>query len=200
MTDSTRSQFTRRWILRVAIGEAVGFAVAAGAAILSIILELDDARRLAFLVAAGAIEGAALATGQYLAMVRDRPRPGRWIGATAGAAAVAWFLGMLPSTIGMRLDSAGTIAVAAIGAVLLLASIPLAQWIAMRRRATFRWVPVNMGAWLLAILWTFAPSPLVDEQSPLPLVATLYVVAGILMALTVAALTAPTARSLFGPR
>jgi hypothetical protein len=55
-----------------------------------------------------------------------------------------------------------------------------------------------MGAWLVAILWTFAPSPFIDEQTALPVVAALYVVAGLLMAVTVAALTAPLARSLFG--
>lgn len=199
MTGRMRPRFTRRWVLLVALGEAAGFAVAAGAAILSIALRLDDVSRLVVLIAAGAVEGAALATGQYLAMARERPRPVPWIGATAAAASIAWLLGMLPSTIGMSIGSAGTIAIVAAGALVLLASIPLAQWIALRRPRSFRWVPVNMGAWAVGILWTFAPSPLVDEQSPLPLVATLYVIAGLLMAVTVAALTAPVARSLFGP-
>ncbi|HET8928321.1 MAG TPA: hypothetical protein VFN24_10920 [Microbacterium sp.] len=56
---------------------------------------------------------------------------------------------------------------------------------------------MNMGAWLVAILWTAAPSRLIDECSPLLLVAALYIIAGLLMAFTVAAVTAPVARSLF---
>jgi hypothetical protein len=58
-------------------------------------------------------------------------------------------------------------------------------------------VPVNAGAWLVAILWTFAPSPFIDEQSPIVVVAALYVTAGVLMAVTFASLTAGVAGSLF---
>ena len=43
-----------------------------------------------------------------------------------------------------------------------------------------------------------SPSPLVDEGSPFALVLGLYVIAGLLMAVTVAAITAPLARRLFG--
>jgi hypothetical protein len=54
-----------------------------------------------------------------------------------------------------------------------------------------------MGAWALAVLWTAAPSPFIDESSPIALVVVLYVLAGALMAVTVAAFTAPLARRLF---
>ncbi len=84
--------------------------------------------------------------------------------------------------------------------MLLLASIPVAQWIVLRaagRRDAAAWVPVTMGAWAVALLWTAAPSPFVDEGSPFALVLVLYVIAGALMALTVAAVTAPLARRLF---
>ena len=53
-------------------------------------------------------------------------------------------------------------------------------------------------AWAIAILWTFAPSPFVDESTSIVALFAIYGVAGILMAGTVAALTATTARSLFG--
>ncbi|WP_411733793.1 hypothetical protein [Paeniglutamicibacter sp.] len=52
------------------------------------------------------------------------------------------------------------------GATVLLGTIPFAQWFVLHREGAFRWVPVNVGAWLLAILWTAAPSPFVDEGSP----------------------------------
>lgn len=192
------AKFTLRWIVAVTIGEATGFAVTAGAGILTIVMGIGAPWSLILVVAAGAIEGAALATGQYLAMEQNRPRRGLWLGATAVAASVAWLLGMLPNTIGLRIDSFGTIALLVVGALVLLGSIPFAQWLAMRRPGTFRWVPINMGAWLVAILWTAAPSPFIDEGSPIPLVAALYVLAGFLMAVTIAALTAPMARSFFG--
>ena len=88
----------------------------------------------------------------------------------------------------------------AVGAVLLLASIPVAQWLVLRgtgRRDAAAWAPVTMGAWVIALLWTAAPSPFVDESSPFALVLGLYVVAGLLMAVTVAVITAPLARRLF---
>ena len=43
----------------------------------------------------------------------------------------------------------------------------------------------------VSILWTFAPSPFIDERSPVALVVALYVAAGVLMAVTFACLTAP---------
>lgn len=183
-------------MLSVSIGEACGFAVAAVAAVGSIALQLDDAWRLVVLIAAGAVEGAALATGQHLAMERRRPRRSLWIGASAAAASLAWLIGMLPSTAGLAIDGS-TIPLLAVGALVLLAAIPVAQWLALRRAGTFRWVPVNMGAWLVVVLWTAAPSPLIDERSPLLVVVALYAAAGALMAVTVAALTLPVARSLF---
>lgn len=193
----SRGRDIRRWILAVSIGEALGFTVAVGAAILTILAGVDDPVRFAIIVPAGAVEGAALATGQYVGMRARRPVAWRWIAATALAAAFAWTLGLLPSTLGLDLGSPLAIAAVAIGGLVLLASIPFAQWLVLARPRAFRWVPVNMGAWAVAILWTFAPSPLVDEQSPIALVATLYVIAGLLMAVTIASLTAWVAVSLF---
>ena len=188
-----------RWILAVSIGEAAGFTVAAGVAVLTIVAGLDDPARLVLVVAAGAVEGTALAIGQYTGMRVHRPPAGRWIGATAVAAAFAWTLGMLPSALGIDLSSPMVLLLVAIGAVLLLVSIPFAQWLVLSRPRTARWVPVNAGAWLVSILWTFAPSPFIDERSPVPMIVALYVTAGVLMAVTFACLTAPLALRLFFP-
>ena len=197
LTAARRRAFVRRWITTVTIAEATGFAIASGFAVLTVALSLDDPWRLALLVVGGAVEGAALATGQYIAMVRNRPRAPVWIGATAVAASVAWLLGLLPSTLELEVDSPGAVALVVLGAVVLLASIPCAQWLALRRPRAFRWVPTNMAAWSVAVLWTAVPSPFITEDSPLALIASLYVVAGLLMAVTIAVLTAPVARSLF---
>lgn len=198
MVTSMRARFLRRWILLVSIGEATGFAVAAAVAVLTIVWGTPEPWRLLLIVVAGAVEGAALATGQYAAMAARRPRRALWIGATAGAAALAWLIGMLPSTLGLDLDPAAAIPLLVVGGLVLLATIPVAQWLALRREGARRWVPVTMGAWSVAVLWTAAPSPLVDEASPVWLIATLYVIAWMLMAVTVASLTATTAWSLFG--
>ena len=58
---------------------------------------------------------------------------------------------MLPSTLGLDLASAMMLILVAIGAVLLLVSIPLAQWLALSRPRTALWVPVNAGAWLVSM-------------------------------------------------
>lgn len=194
-----RARFLRRWILLVSIGEASGFAVATAVAILTIVWGTPDPWRLLLVVAAGAVEGAALATGQYAAMGSRRPRRALWVGATAGAASLAWLIGMLPSSLGLDIDLAAAVPLLVVGGLVLLATIPVAQWLALRRKKAARWIPVTMAAWLVAIAWTAAPSPFVDEASPIGLVAALYVVAGALMAVTVASLTARTAWSLFGP-
>jgi hypothetical protein len=105
---------------------------------------------------------------------------------------------MLPSTLSVGLGSPVAIAAIAVGAVLLLSCIPVAQWAVIRRRAhASRWIPVNIGAWAIAILWTFAPSPWIDDSTPVGVIVTTYAIAGLLMAVTVAALTATTARALF---
>jgi len=192
-----RDRRALHWILAVSIGEATGFTVAAGVAVWTIVAGLDDPARLVLVIAAGAVEGTTLAIGQYAGMRVRRPPAGRWIGATALAAATAWTLGMLPSTLGLDFASPALVVVVAVGAVLLLVSIPFAQWLALARPHTARWVPVNAAAWAVSILWTFAPSPFIDERSPVPLVVGLYVVAGVLMAVTFACLTAPLALRLF---
>jgi hypothetical protein len=191
-----------RWIVAVTIGEALGFAVAAVVAVIAASLSLPDPWRYVVLVGAGAVEGAALGASQLVGMSAHRPHARAWIGATALGAAVAWSIGMLPSTLALSLDTAPGIVMLVVGAIVLLASIPVAQWLVIRQRAhSSRWIPVNMGAWTVAILWTFAPSPLVDESTSLAVLIAVYAVAGLLMAATVAALTAATATRLFsGPK
>ncbi|MGW9631001.1 hypothetical protein ACWGST_09880 [Agromyces sp. NPDC055520] len=185
-----------RWIVAVAVGEATGFAVAVVVAIGA--LPLPDPWRYLTIVAGGAVEGATLGAAQLIGMGARRPDISRWLGATTLGAAVAWSIGMLPSTLPFSLTSALGVLLLSAGAVALLASIPLAQWLTIRRRVhTISWIPVNMGAWAVAILWTFTPSPFVDESTSIGTLIAIYAVAGLLMALTVAALTATTARRLF---
>lgn len=187
----------RRWIVRTTAGEAVGFAVAASAGVFVATNDIPVQAAFVVMIAAGTIEGALLGAGQWAGLPGLRPRGGAWIAATAAGAALAWTLGMLPSTIGFDPASPFAPVVFVGGAAALLACIPTAQWLVIRRRTALRWIPINMVAWAVGLLWTLAPSPLVDERSPLPVVLALYVAAGALMAVTVAAVTASTAVRLF---
>lgn len=191
-----RSAFFLRWTLYVTAGETIGFAVAAAIAVGATALGLSDQARYPIVVAAGAVEGALLGTAQYRAMREHKPRPAVWIGTTSAAAALAWAIGMLFSLFSELPPPPLLI----LGGLFIIASIPAAQWAVLRRPHSARWVPVNMGAWATGLLWTFGPSPIVDETTPILLIVLLYVIAGVLMALTVAVLTAHTAAGLFGPQ
>jgi hypothetical protein len=186
------------WIVAVTLGEALGFAFVAAVALLAVGTSLIDPWRYLILVGAGAVEGATLGAAQLAGMGARRPDPRMWIGATALGAAVAWAIGLIPSTLGVPLTTPLGIVVVVVGAITLLAGIPVLQWLVIRGRTpSKRWIPVNMGAWAIAILWTFAPSPIVDESTSLVVLLAVYALAGLFMAATVAALTARTARTLF---
>ncbi|OZG29534.1 hypothetical protein BH683_008795 [Williamsia sp. 1138] len=102
---------------------------------------------------------------------------------------------MLPSTLndsGHAVDFgrplwAGTI----VGALILLLSIPVAQWIVLRRvlRRAWRWIPVNVAAWMVGLTFTLLPGPFVDEQTTAGVMVVAFVVGGICMAATVATCT-----------
>lgn len=155
----------------------------------------------ALMIAAGACEGALLGLGQSIGFGSSVVPRSSWIAATAGGAAVAWSIGMLPSTIAgfdPGSSSAGPWILA--GAVLLLVSIPALQWLVLRRvvRPAFWWIPVNAGIWAVGILWTLAPSPFIDETTALPALIGAYLLAGLLMALTVALLSSLAALRVAG--
>lgn len=189
----------RRWIGFTVLGESVGYLIPVTAFALAAALSLEGWAAWAWLVVFGAGEGALLGLGQALGLRGSRAavRPAPWILATAVAASVAWGIGMLPSTLidaGVAIDltSPATWAVAAPAALALLATIPLAQRPLLARSGVLHswwWVPINMGAWLVGIVFTFLPSPWVDESTPAAVMFALFAVAGVLMATTVAVLT-----------
>lgn len=192
-----RTTFLRRWILAVTAGEAIGFMIPA---VVGGFLALTAAPGWVVypaMVVAGACEGTLLGLGQSIGFGSLVVPRSLWVAATAVGAAVAWAIGMLPSSIA-SFDLGGPWAVpwVVFGAVLLLTSIPTLQWLVLCRvvRQGFRWIPVNAGAWAAGILWTFAPSPFIDERTPAPLLFVSYAAAGLLMAVTVAALTGLAAR------
>lgn len=188
-----------RWVGFTVLGESVGFLIPVTGFALASVLGWDGWAAWTLLVVLGAGEGALLGVGQWLGLRGSSvavPR-GLWIGATAVAASVAWALGMLIPTL-MDLDvaidwaSPVTWVTVTLGALALLAVIPLAQRPLLAHvgvRRSWLWVPINVGAWLVGIVFTFLPSPFIDESSPPALTFALFAMGGILMATTVAVLT-----------
>lgn len=182
----------RRWVIAVTAGEAVGFMIPAAAGGVMAVAATPTFIVYPVMIAAGACEGALLGVGQSIGFGPALVRRPAWVAVTALGAAVAWSIGMLPSTIaGFDPGSPASVPWMIAGALLLLASIPALQWLVLRRvmRRAFWWVPANAGAWAAGILWTLAPSPFIDETTSFPVLLGAYLVAGLLMAATVAFLT-----------
>jgi hypothetical protein len=197
---STRFRFRLgRWVASTVAGESLGFLIPVTGFALGAMLGLEAWGAWALLVAFGAGEGALLGLGQWFGLRGSSAEVpiGRWVAATAVAASVAWSIGMLPPTLAdlgvvVSWSSPATWAVAGVAGLVLLATIPFAQRPVLARAGVpraWRWVPVNMGAWLVGIVFTFLPSPFIDESSPPALVFALFAVGGVLMASTVALLT-----------
>ena len=181
-----------RWVLVVTLGEAVGFSVPAAVGVAVTGASWGPLATLVAIVLAGSVEGAMLGAAQADCLYRWRVLPARrwWIVATSVGAAVAWSLGMLPSTFDLRWTAA-TVVVAGVGGLMLLTSLPLAQYFVLRDhvRRPALWIPINIAAWLLGIAWTLAPSPVVDQSTPAGALILIYGIAGLCMAATVAVVT-----------
>lgn len=192
-----QDNFLRRWFVCVTLAEAAGFAVPATVLGSLALLGAPAGVVYAAMVLAGACEGLLLGFGQSVGFGAAVPRA-RWMLATAAGAAAAWSIGMLPSTLGVGFGLPVVILLAAVLGTALLLSIPTLQWLVLRQlapqRRTAFWIPVNAGAWAVGLLWTFAPSPFIDETTPVPVLFAVYLLAGLLMAATVAVLTGFAAR------
>lgn len=198
-----------RWVSLVVAGESIGFLAPTAGFALTSAFGLAPWTTYPLMIAFGAVEGALLGLGQFAGLrgtagaVPARP----WVAVTAVGAALAWTLGMLPSTLvdaGVRVDITDPTAwlLVGLGGLVLLASIPVAQWTALRGvlPRAWRWIPVNMGAWLAGLVFPFLPGPFVDADTSTALVAVLYVIAGVAMATTVATLTGLWLRRALAPR
>ncbi len=193
---SPRPGFGRRWLLVVTAGEAVGFLVPV-LAVLSGAADLPGAAGLAVVVAAGAAEGAVLGAAQAAVLAGEVPELSRrdWIVRTAAAAAAAWVIGIGPSTWAQDvLDGPVTLQVvlAVPAAGVLLGSIGLAQWTVLRRHVprAGRWVAWTAAGWLAGLaVFTAFTAPLWQPGQAPALVAAIGVLGGLVMALSMAAVT-----------
>ncbi len=185
----------RRCVACTAPAEVLGFAVPGLVWFLGEqVLHLPALALFLTVVTAGAGEGAVLGFGQHLALQRLVPGIGRrdWVGATAAGAGVAWTLGMVPSTLyDLGLPTIAIIAVAVPGAIVLLNSIGISQWLVLRRHLprAWRWVPANAAAWLAGLPVTFVAPALVPDGSPSWAFAVAWGTAGVVMATAIAMIT-----------
>jgi hypothetical protein len=150
-------------------------------------------RQAAILVAAGAVEGAMLGWAQ--ATVLRRVVTGldtrSWVRATALGAVVAYAMGMVPSLF-FPLPVPAMVAIAAVAGTVLLGSIGTAQWLVLRRHrpGSAWWIAATAGAWLLGLAAFLAiATPLWQPGQPAALIVAIAVLAGLVMAAVVAAVT-----------
>ena len=194
--------FLRRWVAIVTVGESLGFAGPAGVGAL-----LFDEASVVFvptLLAAGLVEGALLGGAQWLVLRSELPRLGlgRWAGSTAVGAALAYAVGLLPSTLYETWSGWPVVAqvmfFVAVGAPLLVI-IGTAQWVELRRHVprAQRWIVGTAGAWAAALtVFGLISTPLWQEGQSVALRVLIGVFAGLVMAVVMAVVTGLVMRGL----
>lgn len=192
-----------RWIGVVTAAEAFGFVVPAIVGVVA----AESSWFVPLLLVAGAAEGSLLGAGQAV-VLRHRLvglRRSSWVALTAAGAVVAYCAGLIPSTFADVWTQWGVPAQAlllTVVAVVLLLSIGTAQWVELRRhvpRAGW-WILGTAVAWLVALgLFLAIATPLWHEGQS-PVVAVLVgVMAGLVMAAAMAAVTGLVLAALTGP-
>jgi Ca2+-transporting ATPase len=180
----------------VSLGETAGFLMPV-AAILVMGDRLDGWGPIVLLLAAGAAEGAVLGWSQALVLGRVLSEFSRrdWVVRTALAAVVAWSIGITPSALEPVWQQwPGAVqAMAALDAgVLLLLTIGVAQWTVLRRHlaGSARWIAWTAAGWLAGLgLFLIVATPLWHPGQHPVLVAGIGVLAGVSMAVAMAAVT-----------
>ena len=194
----------RRWWVVVATGELLGFLLPAVAGVLG--RDLGAATQLLIAPAAGLAEGALLGLAQAVVLRPVWPsfRTGPWVLATSLAAALAWFLGMLPSTTHdtwTRWPAVWVVVVGVSLGSLLLASIGAAQALAMPpgTRGRLAWMGWTALGWVAGLgAFTAVAPPLWHEHQAVWAAIVVGLAGGLAMALVMAAVTGVGAVRLVG--
>jgi hypothetical protein len=146
----------------------------------------------------GAIEGSAVGLAQWLALRDVLPGIARreWLAATVAGAICAWAAGMLIGTqLGHDVDIPQT-PLALLAVALTIGAIAGAllsgfQWLVLRQAVVNAgwWVPSHAGAWAFGMLVAFAGTNVIDDNTPVPVVALVGAATGLVMGALVAAVT-----------
>ena len=175
----------RRWVVATTCGELAGFAIPAIVGATAASADVGQSALMALLVVAGVGEGTVLGWAQSRMLRRELPelRTGDWIRATAAGAAVAWSIGMLPSTFSrqfLELWPPLLVVLGVLAGVVLLATIGSAQWLVLRRHVdrSGSWVVANALAWVAGLVVVFAAIGIAPGGSPI-LIAVFGVLGGL---------------------
>lgn len=187
----------RRWTAVTTAGELAGFVVPATVGAAAATLAWPAGLTYGALLAAGFIEGSVLGYSQATVLRTALPglRVRRYWTATGAAAAVAYAVGLLPSTLGdhlARIPAPLLVGAGVVAAAILLGSIGTAQWAVLRGAGADRpsWIATTAAAWMAGLaVFLLSATPLWQPGQPWWLIAAIGVGCGGLMALTVAALT-----------
>lgn len=192
LDDASGTGMRRRWLTSVTLAEALGFLVPACVGIVAFRLGLEPYARSAWVVAAGACEGFALGMGQAWAWPLPVRRL-RYALLSALGAGTVWAAAMTFVRFAADSGEAPGVVIAlgiATGAFGLCA-LGAAQWLELRHHtpAARRWIAWTALAWVLALPLSFAPSPFVDETTPVAVLVALWACAGLTMAYVMALVT-----------
>jgi hypothetical protein len=195
LRGSDRGRVWRRWTAATTAGEAAGFLVPVGV-VLAGGDDLGTGSRSVLLLLAGAAEGALLGWAQSRVLGSLFPAfPRRdWIVRTALAAALAWAVGMAPSTLGEvgEWPLSARVAAAVPAGLVLLTCIGVAQASVLRRHVAGagRWIAWTAAAWAAGLgVFTAISTPLWQPGQSSLVVALIGAAAGLAMAGTMAAVT-----------
>jgi hypothetical protein len=193
--DPAAGDLWRRWVVANALGEALGLGLAAGMGVALLgpgAPTLPPLLTAGAMVAVGCLEGYVVGTAQSLALRPALPGLTRraWVAATVAGAALAWALGMLPSTLATGDGGGGPGALAetsdlvmyglaAAMGVVLGPLLGWAQWLVLRRhaRGAGRWVWANAAAWAVGMPIVFAGAGQAPPAGPLAVPFVLAVLA-----------------------
>ena len=150
------ARMTGRWVGATTAGELVGFCAPAATA--ALVAGRGPVTTVVALVAAGFVEGYVLGAFQGVVMRRLVPQlpARRWALATSVGAAIAWTIGMMPSTLHDTLTQLPVAVLVVLGVaagLVLLTSIGTLQWLVMRRYVDHcaRWIPTTALGWCLGL-------------------------------------------------
>ncbi|MDQ1125679.1 hypothetical protein QE428_000712 [Microbacterium sp. SORGH_AS 505] len=181
-----------RWVVVVTAGESAGFI---GPAIVGA-ATADSPGAVAASAAAGIIEGTVLGVSQWFVLSLVIPFMPMlvWVSVTAASAFLAYLIGCLPSlTAGVWAQAPVVVTAASAvglgGALLASMSIPQAMVLrAYGMRASWRCVVWASGSWVAGLLvFLLTATPLWQPGQPFSVTVMIGIIAGIAMAMTVAA-------------
>ncbi|OGO24295.1 MAG: hypothetical protein A2144_10225 [Chloroflexi bacterium RBG_16_50_9] len=210
MNSLSNRKYWLKWTIACGAGEFLGIAVAAGIWVLhaTILGEPQVISQkiilLVFMIFAGVFEG--LVTGglqwSVLKIKFTDLKAKNWLFFTALGAAVAWLLGMMPSTffipdaagnhsVGFELSGWLFIFMSAFMGMVLGVIFGIFQWLELRKHALAagQWILANSVGWLAGIVTIFLGASLPSADTKLAVTIVIGAVSGLLGGLFVGAIT-----------